>query len=351
MAGRPPNLASLINPAVPSYRGTVLNLVTAVLLAGALSVAVLPGMSLGATRASLATVRQQVASLTTRADVAVEVYDAGQLRLAVARRDVTAAQGRTATARRALTQAQRQAEALAAAVYQDGSAGTLAALLSTPNPGQVLSELGDLSQLARSDAAELGALQAAQLQLHQDERVAIQLSQRAAAQVAALAADRSRIVNLLAAERSVLDQLSQAQRAAVLTPPALAVPAPPAAAVRPGESQIARIVLAAAYSAIGRPYQWGAAGPASFDCSGLTMWAFAQAGISLPHSAAAQYGYGTPVPASQLQPGDLVFFSENGYIGHVGIYIGGGDMIDAPHTGADVAIHPLYPGLIGGTRL
>lgn len=351
MAGRPANLASLLNSAVPPRRGRLRNLVTAVLLAGALSVALAPRASLGATPASLATLRQQVASLTTQADVAVEVYDAGQLSLTAARRQVAAAQVRTTAARRALSAAQSQAVALVAAIYQNGAAGTLATLLSTPDPGQVLSELGDLNQLARSDAAELAALQSAQQQLRQDQRAETQLSQRAAARVATLAADRGRIVGLLAAEQSLLDQLTRAQRAAVLAPPAPTVPAPAAAAAQPGETQIARIVIAAAYSAIGRPYQWGAAGPDSFDCSGLTMWAFAQAGISLPHSAAAQYGYGTHVPVSQLQPGDLVFFAEGGYIGHVGIYIGGGDMIDAPHTGADVGIHPLYAGLVGGTRL
>jgi cell wall-associated NlpC family hydrolase len=104
-------------------------------------------------------------------------------------------------------------------------------------------------------------------------------------------------------------------------------------------------------SQIGKPYVWAGAGPDSYDCSGLTMWAFAHVGISLPHSAAGQYGYGTHVPVSQLQPGDLVFFADGGYIGHVGIYYGNGEMVDAPHSGSTVGIHALYGGLVGGTRL
>jgi cell wall-associated NlpC family hydrolase len=102
---------------------------------------------------------------------------------------------------------------------------------------------------------------------------------------------------------------------------------------------------------LGVPYVWGGASPSGFDCSGLVMYVFAQLGISLPHYAAAQYGFGTPVPADQLQPGDLVFFDG---LGHVGIYIGGGQMIHAPHTGDVVKISPISEfgsGYVGARRL
>ena len=78
--------------------------------------------------------------------------------------------------------------------------------------------------------------------------------------------------------------------------------------------------------------------PGGFDCSGLVMWAYAQVGVSLPHSSYAQYGYGVPVSRDQLQPGDLVFFDG---LGHVGIYIGGGQFVHAPHTGDVVKISSL----------
>lgn len=94
--------------------------------------------------------------------------------------------------------------------------------------------------------------------------------------------------------------------------------------------------ISAAESQMGKPYQWGAAGPSAYDCSGLTMWAFAKIGISLPHSAAAQSQMGTRVSVSQLQPGDLVFWGSPAH--HVGIYIGGGQFIHAPHTGDVVKI-------------
>jgi cell wall-associated NlpC family hydrolase len=90
---------------------------------------------------------------------------------------------------------------------------------------------------------------------------------------------------------------------------------------------------------LGRPYRWGAAGPSSFDCSGLVMWAYRHVGVSLPHHAASQIGHGQRVSRSNLQPGDLVFF---GYpIHHVGMYVGGGDFIEAPYTGCDIRISSL----------
>jgi peptidoglycan DL-endopeptidase CwlO len=97
-------------------------------------------------------------------------------------------------------------------------------------------------------------------------------------------------------------------------------------------------VVGVAMSQLGTAYVWGGGAPGGFDCSGLVMWAYAQVGVSLPHSTYAQYGYGVPVSRDQLQPGDLVFFDG---LGHVGIYIGGGQFVHAPHTGDVVKISSL----------
>jgi cell wall-associated NlpC family hydrolase len=93
----------------------------------------------------------------------------------------------------------------------------------------------------------------------------------------------------------------------------------------------AATAIAAARSKLGSAYVWAAAGPSTFDCSGLTMWAWAQAGVSLPHSSSMQYSSGTRVSASSLQPGDLVFYGSP--IHHVALYVGGGQVIHAPQTG------------------
>jgi cell wall-associated NlpC family hydrolase len=108
----------------------------------------------------------------------------------------------------------------------------------------------------------------------------------------------------------------------------------------PPDGTKASQVIAIAMQYLGVPYVWGGASPSQgFDCSGLTTYAFAQIGISLPHHAASQYGYGTPVSQADLQPADLVFF--NG-LGHMGMYIGGGQFIHAPHTGDVVKISSIY---------
>ncbi len=101
---------------------------------------------------------------------------------------------------------------------------------------------------------------------------------------------------------------------------------------------------------LGVPYRWGGASPSGFDCSGFVMYVYGRLGISLPHSSGAQYNSGTHVSRSQLSPGDLVFFGSP--IHHVGIYVGGGDMIEAPYTGSSVRIRGIdRSDYTGATRI
>ena len=105
------------------------------------------------------------------------------------------------------------------------------------------------------------------------------------------------------------------------------------------------IVLAVARAQIGKPYHWGSNGPNSFDCSGFTQFVWKAAGVSLPHNSGAQYGATKHVSQKDAKPGDLVFSR-----GHVGLYIGGGQMIHAPHTGARVRIEAIHPRTYGFGR-
>jgi cell wall-associated NlpC family hydrolase len=159
-----------------------------------------------------------------------------------------------------------------------------------------------------------------------------------------LSSIKSEIGRMQAAERTRQAQLAAQARArldtngvAVLNSSAGAVTQPAAPTYAPPPGKYGGVVgIAMQY--LGTPYVWGGASPGGFDCSGFVMYVFAQVGVSLPHNAAAQYGYGMPVSRDQLQAGDLVFF--NG-LGHIGIYIGGGQFIHAPHTGDVVKISSM----------
>ena len=114
---------------------------------------------------------------------------------------------------------------------------------------------------------------------------------------------------------------------------------PPAPIAIPPTSPAAAIAVAAALAQLGKPYVFGANGPDAFDCSGLTQWAWAKAGVSMPHYTVSQFQAFPRVPLDQLQPGDLLFFNVS--LGHVGMYIGNGSYVQAPHTGDVVKVSSL----------
>lgn len=120
-----------------------------------------------------------------------------------------------------------------------------------------------------------------------------------------------------------------------------------------GASPAAEAAVRWALARVGTPYRWGGEGPGGFDCSGLVQAAFAAAGVALPRVAQDQYDAGPALLAgAPLLPGDLVFFGASPLaVDHVGIVVGGGDMVDAPHTGAFVRVEPVWSqGYVGATR-
>jgi hypothetical protein len=128
----------------------------------------------------------------------------------------------------------------------------------------------------------------------------------------------------------------------------LPVSASELAAARAGRA--VSVAVSVALSEVGKPYVWGATGPSAFDCSGLTQYAYRAAGVQLPRTAAEQLAAGPPVAASALRPGDLVFFYPG--IEHVGMYLGNGQMVDAPHAGSSVRVESIgwFGPLMGATR-
>jgi peptidoglycan DL-endopeptidase CwlO len=169
-------------------------------------------------------------------------------------------------------------------------------------------------------------------------------------------AEAAREARLKAAAERRLRQEEAARRAAAQAAAQTPAQPPPTGVVPPpvnipvgnpgvGHPQAAQIAL----RYLGVPYVWGGASPSGFDCSGLVMYVYAQLGISLPHYTVAQWNATEPISSSQMEPGDLVFFDG---LGHVGIYIGGGQFVDAPHTGAVVRIDSLgsWQGSFDGAR-
>ena len=351
----------------------------------AASLAVATGFILGAAPSQadpvsnddVAAAQAQVDRLDAQAEVATEAYNQGQIALTDAQRAAAAAQAAVKAKQDQLGKATHATAALASATYRSAGISTFLTFVSSQDPQSFLDQASTIGQISADRAQQIDVLRAARKGLADAQRQAKNKADDATKAAKSLESQRNAILSSLSAKQAYLNglkeqvrqQLAAAQAAAAQRQAALDAQARQAAAasatvtaaasaptdtgpsIPVSSSDRGRAALQWAMSQIGKPYVWAGAGPDSYDCSGLTMWAFAHVGISLPHSAAGQYGYGTHVSVSQLEPGDLVFFSDGGYIGHVGIYYGGGRMVDAPHSGSTVGIHSLYSGLVGGTRL
>jgi cell wall-associated NlpC family hydrolase len=226
--------------------------------------------------------------------------------------------------------------------------------------GQNLSAVGvvantDDANSFVSNLSTMSAYNELQAQLFQSfstEAKALDLRQKATAKHAAeiqrkqdqLVAEKETIDTKLAAAKDLLEELKAEEREALLSRGSVAMPSSVDASGRAGAA------ISYAMAQVGKSYVYGAAGPNSFDCSGLTMMAWAQAGVSLPHSSGAQYGVGRHVASSDLQPGDLVFYYSP--ISHVGMYIGNGLIVHAANPGAGVRVAAVFSmPYVGATRL
>lgn len=282
-------------------------------------------------------VRSEVADLYRQAEQATQQYDGVTADAAHARIELAALQDELARRTEALNHSRDRLGTLADAQYRSDGIDPAMQLILSSDPAQYLERAGLLS---RADATEAGELTA----LAEQQRATQQLREEAAADLAALsadqralAADKNAVDSRLAGARHLLDELSPGQAAAVASAGSVAHPLT-VADVHAPDARAAQAV-AFAFAQLGKPYVWGATGPGAYDCSGLAQAAWAAAGVSLPRTTYSQINAGTRVPESQLEPGDLVFFYAG--VSHVGIYIGDGEIIHAPHPGAPIRIAPL----------
>jgi cell wall-associated NlpC family hydrolase len=309
---------------------------------------VLPGSSSADPKPTLAQVEARVNALNNKVDLAVEQYSQARLALAEASRRAAVAQARVKAAQAQLDVIKHQMGSVAAAAYRSGGADQFVQLVSNSTPQTFLDRAASLDRIAVGQQAQLAAAATAR---HRLATVQAEAAQEKAAQDAVattMAKQKSTIENALAQQQRLLsslkaDQLRQlraAQRAAAASARASRSRSFDVPTYNGPASGRAAVAVQAAYNELGKPYSWGASGPNSFDCSGLTMWSWGKAGVSLPHSAEAQYSSGPHVSQADIQPGDLTFYGSP--IHHVGIYIGNGNMISAPHSGDVVKIQPAF---------
>ena len=321
-----------------------------------------------ATTVDTAAGQAQVQALADKAEIVVEKYDASQDALAAANIQLSADRAAITTAQRTVDSTQDLVDAIARDAYETGALGGAASVLLSQDPqaamrgaeylqrlaqnrdrqlAQATSARNALVQAQTSSNQELASIQALQASLQSEQQTINALIGK---QQAVLATTQT----LAAAQVAATTQVSRGQARIALPKAAPAVAAKaaaaaPKAAPRPVAAPIAAVpavtsskaaaALRYAYAQLGKPYRYGAAGAQTFDCSGLTMKAWAAAGVSIGHNAAGQYASTRHVARSALQPGDLVYFGHP--IHHVGIYIGGGKFIEAPYTGARLRISNL----------
>ncbi len=288
-----------------------------------------------------------------------EDYNEARIALARVQREMGEAQERQARADAHVNSLRRAASARAVAVYRAGLPDLLLVWLTSRSPAEfdrkmaVVSKVGDWEsglvsslRIAKGRAAERASDLDRERTRAKKIRDAIdakrdRLEDRFAAQQQLLKRiDAAEAAARAAAERAAKARAAQA-RAALQARSALALPNLSAILGLAGlpVSPRARVAVETALDQAGKPYHWGSAGPDSFDCSGLTMFAWRAAGVSLPHSSRAQFGSGPRVARDDLQPGDLVFFGRP--IRHVGLYIGNGQMVNAPETGEQVGVRSM----------
>jgi cell wall-associated NlpC family hydrolase len=293
----------------------------------------------------------QIQSIDASLEKAVEAYNAANIKLDAIKSEQEVNERRLQIARSNFQKAQGLLQQRLVALYTSRDESALEILLGASSLDDLLDRVDTVNRVSEQDARIIGEVRSFRTEIKkreaeleraradQERVVADRAAQRESIQrqlgerQKLLSSIQSEIERLKREEAARQQRLEDAARNRIDSAPA---PVSSGGGGNPGGGHSGVVGIAMQY--LGVPYRWGGASPSGFDCSGFTMYVYAQVGISLPHNAAMQYGMGSAVGREFLQPGDLVFF--NG-LGHVGIYIGGNQMIHAPHTGDVVKISPL----------
>jgi len=321
-----------------SGRATALGLVG--VTAG--TVALLPAASQAAPTPSIDQVKSEVNTLNQKAELAGQAYDAAQEQYAKLQQKVDGLQAQITQEQSALTTLETSMGLQAAAQYRSGAISPTLQLAINASPDKYLSEAGMVDQETQQEAVQLKTIAQEKTQLAEDKKNASDALAQQQVVLKQAADNKAQVQSLLQQEQSVLNSLTAAQRATV-TGTSTAVHSLTGAL--PAVSGRAGTAVAYVKSKLGDGYVYGATGQYQFDCSGLMVAAWAAAGVTIPRTSQEQYyGLTQLSSASQLMPGDLVFFyPQSGGPEHVGMYIGGGYFIDARNSSVGVVEGSLDP--------
>lgn len=295
-----------------------------------------PGLAQADPQDDLRTAQRKVDALGRKVGELAERYNVAKIHLTAAKRQSAAVAKRIRKQEANVDRLRKQVAARASSAYMNGPTD-VASLVSAETPQDVLDMTTSLELLSERSERQLAVFTDASKKLAKQRATAAKALTAKREIKKTIGQTRTKIEAKLGEQKQLLDQLKERvaeqreraaeQRASRDTEQRAPEPSNDA----PATSGKVADVIAFAEAQLGKPYVWGADGPDSYDCSGLTMMAWRQAGVSLPHSSQMQYDSGTRVARSNLQPGDLVFFYNP--ISHVGIYVGGGKMIAAPSSG------------------
>ncbi|MEW2140794.1 NlpC/P60 family protein [Streptomyces sp. NPDC005409] len=286
-------------------------------------------------------VSAQVDRLFEEAEQATERFNEAGEKAEKLRVEVSRAQDAVARGQERINTMRGVLGTFAGAQYRSGGIDPAVGLMLAEDPDAYLEQAAALERLTDRQARQLDDLREEQRRLGQERQEA----SRKLAELDALRSDVARhkrsVTAKLAAARRLLNSMPPQERAdfersSRSAGRADALPALPS--LGPSSGRAATAVMAAR-AAVGRPYVWGSTGPSGFDCSGLMVWSYRQAGVSLPRTSQAQRYAGRQVPLSQARPGDLVTYRADA--SHVGMYVGNGQVVHAPYPGARVRYDPV----------
>ena len=306
-----------------------------------------PAGKVAEAKARLKAVEARLSEVSMQSEVAVEKYNQASSQLATVQAQIDENQRQLETARRNLERANEQLMVRAENIYKARDVGVVDVIFQADSFDDLITQMDMMERLGDSDVDTVHAIAAYKRDI-KDRRLKLDVDEKTAAR---LVAERAQQKNELIALESKLGELTtdikkqikklkaRARLRAQLALTGFSGTVPTVDPNSPGHPEI--VAIAQRY--FGVPYVWGGASPSGFDCSGLTMYCYAQIGIGMSHGATDQQRSSSAVALTDLRPGDLIFFGNAGFSHHVAIFVGGTTCIEAPHTG-DVVRYGTFTG-------